>query len=581
MTLPDRGVTTLGPATDPCEATWTNEGGGGVKGIRTLTEQHSTTIVFDSFSDEQDVLRRDQQRNNISKINNPQRRFTTDFSVRVSGVVTAILSPNSVADYRVVDTKRAAMVSSRQAEPAQSFSSVIAGGGGGGGLHLHIPPPPSVMISSQSTTSAHSPMSAASPSDSELIASLVEAVPQSASPLYPPPPPAATTRTSFLTELSMVANRLYPTSTASPSPLSSERTNLLRKRCQGTMLQQRGAQQHAASIIVQRQQQQQQEQTAAPMVNSDHHHHRDCEPETPDAVIVVTPSFCTPTAADSTAALPSYASASASSSSAFQSFFAPVPRPADVHRTLLQTAQAASARKRERDADAQHGGEAAGAAKYCRGSGGMDPDGDALHRSGSIGSAAGGGRGERCTGEQGAFSRGVAAFCSDSASFTASSFSAAAPVHVVNSSFNPTGRALPARVRRGEEEGSGPFGATASFSSFTAASHAAAITTAEVPSFRSHFLPPIATTLLSSSSSMLAPADDFFSAMDITTHNTLSRHHQRVSSSDLTFTSLACPVPVAGLLNLSDIQFRHSSEEIIALSVLQELGGGGGSAVKN
>jgi hypothetical protein len=49
------------------------------------------------------------------------------------------------------------------------------------------------------------------------------------------------------------------------------------------------------------------------------------------------------------------------------------------------------------------------------------------------------------------------------------------------------------------------------------------------------------------------------------------RHPPRLSSSDLIFSSMACPVPVTGLLNLSDIHFRRSSEEMVAVSVLQEL----------
>jgi hypothetical protein len=49
------------------------------------------------------------------------------------------------------------------------------------------------------------------------------------------------------------------------------------------------------------------------------------------------------------------------------------------------------------------------------------------------------------------------------------------------------------------------------------------------------------------------------------------RFQPRLSSSELHFSSMVCPVPVHGLLNLSDIHFRRSSEELIAISALQDL----------
>jgi hypothetical protein len=64
-----------------------------------------TTIVFDSFSDEQDVQRRNLAAINISKIGDAARRFETDFTVNASGKVTAVLGANTVAKYRVVDIK--------------------------------------------------------------------------------------------------------------------------------------------------------------------------------------------------------------------------------------------------------------------------------------------------------------------------------------------------------------------------------------------------------------------------------------------------------------------------------------------
>ena len=40
----------------------------------------------------------------------------------------------------------------------------------------------------------------------------------------------------------------------------------------------------------------------------------------------------------------------------------------------------------------------------------------------------------------------------------------------------------------------------------------------------------------------------------------------RLSSSDIVFAALACPVPVDGLMNLSDLRFHRSSEELVALA---------------
>jgi hypothetical protein len=83
-----------------------------------------TTIVFDSFSDEQDVQRRNLAAINISKISDAARRFETDFTVNASGKVTAVLGANTVAKYRVVDIKGGARIPTPA--PMPSFSSVIS-----------------------------------------------------------------------------------------------------------------------------------------------------------------------------------------------------------------------------------------------------------------------------------------------------------------------------------------------------------------------------------------------------------------------------------------------------------------------
>ena len=85
-----------------------------------FTEVQGNTIVFDSFSDEDEVRRRNGNVINISKIQDASRRFVTDFTVRASGEVTAILNADTVADYRVVDGKR------RKRGPKPSFSSVLS-----------------------------------------------------------------------------------------------------------------------------------------------------------------------------------------------------------------------------------------------------------------------------------------------------------------------------------------------------------------------------------------------------------------------------------------------------------------------
>jgi len=87
---------------------------------------HGTTIVFDSFSDEQEVQRRNLAAINISKINDMHRRFDTDFTVRASGKVAAVLNASTVVDYRVVDAKRGHR--SQAPTPMPSFSSIISNG---------------------------------------------------------------------------------------------------------------------------------------------------------------------------------------------------------------------------------------------------------------------------------------------------------------------------------------------------------------------------------------------------------------------------------------------------------------------
>ncbi len=61
-----------------------------------------STIVFDSFSSETEVKARNKVVNSVSKCNDAARHFMTDFNVKFSGKVAAVLSPSMVASYRVV-----------------------------------------------------------------------------------------------------------------------------------------------------------------------------------------------------------------------------------------------------------------------------------------------------------------------------------------------------------------------------------------------------------------------------------------------------------------------------------------------
>ena len=95
---------------------------------------NGTTIVFDSFSDEQDVRRRNLSAVNISKVRDSGKRFHTNFTIQTSGEVAAILSASTVADYRQVDARQTAHPPSSTYTPPTtttattmqpSFSSIL------------------------------------------------------------------------------------------------------------------------------------------------------------------------------------------------------------------------------------------------------------------------------------------------------------------------------------------------------------------------------------------------------------------------------------------------------------------------
>jgi hypothetical protein len=64
-----------------------------------------TTVIFDSFSSEQEVQCRNMYLNSVSKINDPVRHFPVNFNVEVKGTVAAVLGPSTVSSYRVVDRR--------------------------------------------------------------------------------------------------------------------------------------------------------------------------------------------------------------------------------------------------------------------------------------------------------------------------------------------------------------------------------------------------------------------------------------------------------------------------------------------
>jgi hypothetical protein len=84
------------------------------------------TIVFDSISSKADVERRNVTGlTNLSKINDKSRRFDSDFSVAVSGSVTAVLNADTVKDYRVLDKySKNAVISPSDKRPEHVKSSV-------------------------------------------------------------------------------------------------------------------------------------------------------------------------------------------------------------------------------------------------------------------------------------------------------------------------------------------------------------------------------------------------------------------------------------------------------------------------
>lgn len=71
-----------------------------------LPISQGNTIIFDSFTPEVEVRKRNTMKNNVSKLNQDQCRFSSEFTVRIGAPsITAILCAKSVRDYKVVDNK--------------------------------------------------------------------------------------------------------------------------------------------------------------------------------------------------------------------------------------------------------------------------------------------------------------------------------------------------------------------------------------------------------------------------------------------------------------------------------------------
>ena len=90
----------------------------GTKHDMSLSVTHGNTVIFDSYTPEHEVRKRNLRNNNVSKLNQMPNRFSAKFGVEVrSASVTAVLCANTVADYRVVDKKSGKVIESSDKRP--------------------------------------------------------------------------------------------------------------------------------------------------------------------------------------------------------------------------------------------------------------------------------------------------------------------------------------------------------------------------------------------------------------------------------------------------------------------------------
>ena len=70
-----------------------------------LSNVDGTTVVFDSFSSEEERRQWSPLIKSVSKLKDPSRHFFADWNIRVSSRLSAILGPETIAAYRTVDRK--------------------------------------------------------------------------------------------------------------------------------------------------------------------------------------------------------------------------------------------------------------------------------------------------------------------------------------------------------------------------------------------------------------------------------------------------------------------------------------------
>ena len=228
MSIPDNNDS--GGAQPPNSFEWIERGGNSAdSGAATDLHAHfsnSNTIIFDSFSSEVEVRKRNLVVNNISKINDPRRRFASEFNVRVAGKVTTILSASAVAEYRVVDDRRSG--AQNMAKPIATFSSVISAAS------------PVMARVVATTTEPLAPVVSAE-SDNELIASLAAASVEQTMTIDDEVMTSLAALSAVATEKSNAMESTTPTTT---------RTDQLRKRCHGLLQQREGATTHQRQNMV-------------------------------------------------------------------------------------------------------------------------------------------------------------------------------------------------------------------------------------------------------------------------------------------------------------------------------------------
>ena len=506
MSIPDNNDS--GGAQPPNSFEWIERGGSSAdSGAATDLHAHlsnSNTIIFDSFSSEVEVRKRNLVVNNISKINDPRRRFASEFNVRVTGKVTTILSASAVAEYRVVDDRRSG--AQNMAKPIATFSSVISAAS------------PVMARVVAMTTEPLAPVVSAE-SDNELIASLAAASVEQ----------TMTIDDEVMTSLAALSAVATEKSNAveSTTPTTTTRTDQLRKRCHGLLQQREGATTHQRQNMV-----------------MDPHNVR-IEPMHVNQQYPVAYSAIFPHNTSMTSTTPHLSEPG--------SFFVSVPRPREVHETLLQTTQV----RRKRDSGELYHQSAGGIATttvpatiFQRNSVFMDANGYALNGSG-------GGLAAPNLVRNLSYSFFDQTIITDSASSvsasigdTAGSGNSSTTLDSANSAATPTHQSTLSSFHENlTPSPSGDRNSSVNTSSGSAMSSAFT----PLSGYYRRLLPPIATPFVEDS----AEYHPF--------------QQPRVSSSEINFTSVLCSMP-GDTLNFADIMFHRSSEEIVALCALAELG---------